>query len=61
MQALERLELICDTGAEGADGDITDISEEVLNADFFGFLGFDCGGGVDKSFGGCGAVLVFWY
>ena len=42
---------------EGADGDVADVAEEVLDADFFGFFGFDYGGCVDEGFGGCGAVL----
>jgi hypothetical protein len=29
----------------------------VLDADFFGFFGFDLGGGVHEGFGCCGAVL----
>lgn len=57
MEALERLQLGGDARGEGADGDVTDVAQEVLDADFLGFFGFDDGGGVDEGFGGGGAVL----
>ena len=57
MEALQGLELGGDAGGEGADGDVADVPQEVLDADFLGFFGFDDGGGVDEGFGGGGAVL----
>lgn len=57
MQALQGLELRGYACGEGADCDVADVAEEVLDADFFGFFGFDYGGGVDEGFGCCGAVL----
>lgn len=47
MQALQRSELGRDARAEGAElmrG--FDVPEEMLNADFLGFFGFDGGGNV---------------
>lgn len=59
MEALERLELVVYTGSEGADGDVADITEEVLNADFFCFFCLDYGGCVDEGFcRGC-AILNY--
>ena len=57
VQALERLELFVYSDGEGADGYIADVAEEVLYTDFFGFFGFDDGGGVNEGFGGGGAIL----
>lgn len=59
MQPLQGLQLGCDAGGEGADGDVADVAEEVLDADLFGFFGFDDGGGVHEGFGGRRAVLRF--
>lgn len=58
VQALEGLELRGDTCRECADGDVANVSEEVLDADLFRFFGFDCGGGMDEGFGGGSAILV---
>ena len=58
VQALEGLELGCYARGEGADGYVADVAEEVLDADFFGFFGFDYGGGVHECFGGGCAVLT---
>lgn len=59
MEALEGLELVIYAGGEGADGDVTDIAEEVLDADLFGFFGFDYGGCMDEGFcRGC-AILDY--
>ena len=41
VEALKRLELIVDAGREGADGDVADISEEVLDTNLFSFLSLD--------------------
>ncbi len=57
VQALQGLELGGYARGEGADGDVADVAEEVLDAYFFGFFGFDYGGGVHKGFGCGGAVL----
>ena len=57
MEALQGFQLGGDAGGKGADGDIADIAQEVLDADFLGFFGFDDGGRVDEGFGGGGAVL----
>jgi len=57
VQALQGLQLRGYAGGEGADGDVADVAEKVLDADFFGFFGFDLGGGVYEGFGGCGAIL----
>ena len=57
VQALEGLQLGGYAGGEGADGDVADVAEEVLDADFFGFFGFDYGGGVHEGFCRGGAVL----
>ena len=57
VQALQRLQLRCYARGEGADGDVADVAQEVLDAYFFGFFGFDDGGGVHEGFGGGGAVL----
>jgi hypothetical protein len=48
VKTLQGLELVGDAGGEGANGDITNIAEEVLNADLLGFFGLDYGGCVDK-------------
>ena len=60
VQALQGLELGCYACGEGADCDVADVAEEVLNAYFFGFFGFDYGGGMHEGFGCCGAVLGNW-
>ena len=57
MKALERLELVGDAGGEGADSDVADIAEEVLDADLFCLLCFDGGGDVQEGFAGFCAVL----
>lgn len=58
MQALKRLQLRGYAGGECADGDVADVAEEVLDADFFCFFGFDDGGGVDEGFRSSSAVLL---
>ena len=45
------------SGGEGTDGYVADVAEEVLYPNFFGFFGFDDGGGVDEGFGSGGAIL----
>lgn len=56
---MEGLELVVYAGGEGADGDVADITEEVLDADFFGLFGFDYGRCVDEGFcRGC-AILDY--
>lgn len=60
MQALEGLELVGDAGREGADCDIADVAEEVLDADFLGFFCFDDGGGMDEGFG-CSRAVLYVY
>ena len=57
VQALEGLQLFVYSGREGADGYVADVAEEVFYTNFFGFFCLDDGGGVDKGFGGCGAIL----
>jgi hypothetical protein len=57
VKALERLELSVDAGAERADGNVTDVAEEVLDTNFFGLFGFDYGGGVYEGFCCCGTIL----
>ena len=57
VQALEGLELGGYACGEGADCYVADVAEEVLDAYFFGFFGFDYGGGVHEGFGCCCAVL----
>lgn len=57
VQALQGLELGCDAGGESADGDVADVAEEVLDADFLRFLGLDGGRGVDEGAGRCCAIL----
>ena len=59
VQALQGLQLRCYARGEGADGYVADVTEEVLDAYFFGFFGFDYGGGVHECFCGGGAVLLF--
>ena len=59
VQALQGLQLRCYARGEGADGYVADVTEEVLHAYFFGFFGFDYGGGVHECFCGGGAVLSF--
>ena len=57
VQALEGLQLGGDAGGKGANGDVADVAEEVLDADFFGFFGFDYGRGVHEGFCRGRAVL----
>ena len=57
VEALEGLELGGYACGEGADGYVADVAKEVLDAYFFGFFGFDYGGGVHEGFGCCCAVL----
>lgn len=58
MQTLQRLQLRGYAGGECADGYVADVTEEVLDADFFRFFSFYGRGGVDEGFGrGC-AVLA---
>lgn len=59
MEALERLELVVYTSGERTDGNVTNIAEEVLDADFFGFFGFDYGGCVDEGF--CRGCAILYY
>lgn len=48
-----------DAGGEGGCGGVFDVAEEMLDADFFGFFGFDGGGGVQEGFPGFGAILLY--
>ena len=57
VEALQGLELVVNTGGEGADGDIADVSEEVLNTDLFGLFGLDDRWGVNKRLGRGGSIL----
>lgn len=57
MEALEGLELVVYAGGEGTDCDVTDITEEVLDTDFFGFFSFDYGGCMNKGFC-CGCAIL---
>jgi hypothetical protein len=57
VQALQRLELRRYARGEGAGGDVADVAEEVLDADFFCFFCFDCAGRVDEGARGRCAVL----
>lgn len=41
MEALQGLELAVDPCGEGADGDVTDVSEKVFYTYFFCFFGFN--------------------
>jgi hypothetical protein len=41
VEALEGLELRSYARGEGADGDVTDVTEEMLDANFFGLFGLD--------------------
>ena len=43
-------ELFGDAGCEGCCCAVFDIAEEVLDPDFFCFLGFYCGGDVEECF-----------
>lgn len=58
VQALQGLELVGDAGRQGADGDVADVAQQVLDANLLGLLGLDDGGRVDKRLGGGGAVLT---
>lgn len=58
VQTLQGLQLGGYTGGEGSDGDVADIAEEMLDADFLCFFCFDGGGGVDEGAGCCCAVLL---
>ena len=60
MKTLEGLELVGDTGGEGADSDVTDIAEEVLDADLLGLFGFDNGGSVNEGLGSRSSVLLVY-
>ena len=57
MEPLEGLELVCDAGGECADCYVTDIAQEMLDANLLGFLGLDDRWGVDKGPGCGGSVL----
>jgi hypothetical protein len=57
VEPLEGLELGGNAGGECADGYVADVAEEMFDADFFCFFGFNYGGGVDEGFGCCGAIL----
>ena len=46
LQALQGGELFGDAGGEGGRGRVFDVAQEVLDADFFSFFGFDGGGDV---------------
>lgn len=59
MEALERLKLVVYASGERTDGNVTDIAEEVLDANFFGLFGFDYGGCVDKGF--CRGCAILYY
>lgn len=41
VQALQRLELVGDAGGKRADRYVTDVTQQVLDADFFRLLGLD--------------------
>ena len=58
VQALQGLQLGGYACGEGADCYVADVAEEVLDADFFGFFGFDYRGGVHEGFG-CGRAVLF--
>ena len=58
MQTLKRLKLRGDASGKSANGDVTYIAQKMFDADFFGFFGFDAGGGVDKG-SGCGGAVLF--
>ena len=57
VEALEGLELVGNTRREGADGDVADVTEEMLDANLLCFFGLDDRRGVDKGLGGGCAVL----
>ena len=57
VEALQGLELVVDAGGKGADGDVADVSKEVLNADLFGLFGLDYRWRVHERLGCCGTVL----
>lgn len=58
MKTLEGLELVVNAGCKGADSNITDVSEEVFNADLLSFLSFDDRGRVYEGF--CGSCTVLY-
>jgi hypothetical protein len=57
MEALQRLELVGDTGGKGADRYVSDVAQKVLDANLFGFFGFDDGRGVNEGLGCGGSIL----
>lgn len=57
VESLKGLELGGDACGEGADGDVTDITQQMLNTDLLGFLGFDDGGSVHECLGRGGTIL----
>lgn len=58
FEAAERGELRAHPGGERRRRGVFDVAEEVLDADFFGFFGFDRGRGVEERFPRFGAVLL---
>lgn len=58
MKSLEGLELVVNACCEGADGNITDVSEEVFNTDLLSFLSFDDRGCMDEGF--CSSCTVLY-
>ena len=59
MQSLKRLQLVRDPSGERSDGDVADVSKQVLNTNLLCFLGLDGGWGVYKGLGRSGAVLYY--
>jgi hypothetical protein len=60
LEAAERGELFGDAGGEGCCCAVFDVAEEVLDADFFGFFCFYCGGDVEECFAGFSTVLIIY-
>jgi hypothetical protein len=57
VQALQRLQLGGYACGERADSNVTDVAEEVFDADFFGFFSLDLGGCMYEGLIGGSAVL----
>lgn len=58
MEALQRLKLGGYAGGKGADGNVANVAEEVLNTNLFCFFSLDNGGSVYECLCGCGSVLA---
>jgi hypothetical protein len=58
VEALEGLQLVGNASGEGADRDVSDIAQEVLDTDLFGLLGLNNRWCVDKGLG-CGGSVLF--